>query len=83
VPRSKLVPSPQQREKVGKLSGLGLTHEQICAIVGVSSVTTLRRCFRKELAKGRLAANVRVQATAFRLASSGKNPVATIGWLKK
>ena len=82
MPR-KFEPSPEQRSKVRALAGYGLKHEQIAALVGVRSTATLRKHFRHELVRGPVEAQVNVRRTLFKLATSGRNPNATMYWLKR
>ena len=77
-------------EKIEVMAGLGLTTEQMAAILGVSKKTFERRCYGPNeqpgvsdaLIKGRAKASYRVMQTAFGMATSGKHPVMTMFWLK-
>src|SRR4051812_38479926 len=81
-PRSKFKPTDDQRQKVKALAGYGLPHEQIATVAGVGSAVTLRKYFHEELRLGPLEAQSNVTRTLFRLASSGRNPAATMFWMK-
>ena len=80
--RANLNPTPKQRAEVRNLVGWGLTQAQICAIMGVRSIKTLRLAFREELLHGRIQTTMAVQDTLFKLASSGRNPDMTMFWLR-
>jgi hypothetical protein len=67
---------------VKALAGYGLPHQQIATVAGVGCVVTLRKYFHEELAWGPLEAQANVSRTLFRLATSGRNPAATMFWLK-
>lgn len=82
MPRHKFQATEEQRQKVNTLAGYGLTEQQIVLMLGLSSVTMLRKHFRQELATGRAEAKRNVLNRLFRMAKSGKNPGATIFWLK-
>jgi hypothetical protein len=72
----------EQRQKVKALAGYGLPQKQIAIIVEVGSVDRLRKYFHEELRLGPLEAQSNVRSTLFRLASSGRNPTATMFWMK-
>ena len=75
-------PSEEQRQKVKSMAGMGLTHEQIATLVGLGSAVTLRKHFAQELTRGPIEANANVRKTLFKMAKSGRNPGATMYWLK-
>jgi hypothetical protein len=83
MPRKKIEVTPELRQKVQKLSGIGLSQRQISYLVGIQSLNTLRKYFRAELERGPMEALASVQQSAFRLATSGRNPAMTISWLKR
>ena len=60
----------------------GLKHEQIAILIGLASAATLRKHFRKELTLGPIEAQANVRKTLCKLATSGRNPGATMYWLK-
>ncbi|MFL6416188.1 MAG: hypothetical protein ACJ74Y_11045 [Bryobacteraceae bacterium] len=80
--RHRFRPTDEQRQRVKALAGYGLPHQQIATVAGVGCVVTLRKYFRKELSRGPLEAQANVSRTLFRLATSGRNPAATMFWLK-
>ena len=80
--RAKLNPTEAQRLQVRQLAGCGLTHEQIRVVMNLPSVTTLCRYFRKDLEKGRITAGAKIRGVAYKMATSGKNPIMTMFWLK-
>lgn len=65
------------------MAGLGLTHEAISAVLGITP-PTLRKYFRRELDVGTHEANAQVAASLFRQATHPTKPntIATIFWLK-
>src|SRR3954451_25061717 len=83
MPRRKFEPTEELRQKVKSLVGFGVAQKEICALIGLRSVNTLRRHFREELSRGPLEALAKVQQTAFRLATSGRNPRMTRRWLER
>jgi hypothetical protein len=80
--RPRFQPTEEQRHQVRALAGYGLRQAQIASVVGVGSTATLRKHFREELTLGPLEARANVARTLFRLATSGRNPAATMFWLK-
>src|SRR5947209_18391810 len=80
--RHRFRPTDEQRQRVKALAGYGLPHEQIATIAGVGCVVTLRKYFHEEPSRGPLEAQANVSRTLFRLATSGRNPAATMFWLK-
>jgi hypothetical protein len=81
--RRSFQPTEEQRQRVKSLAGFGLQQEHIAPLVGVASTTTLRKYFREELEQGPLEAHANVRGTLFKLATSGRNPGATMYWLKR
>src|SRR3954467_8674370 len=82
MPRSRFRPTDEQRQKVKALAGYGLPHKEIATVAGVGCIATLRKYFPEELTLGPLEAQSNVTRTLFRLATSGRNPAATMFWLK-
>ena len=70
-------------EMVKSLSGLGITHEQMCAIVKISR-PTLYKYYQEELQEGKANANAQIARNLFKIATgSGREAVtACIFWLK-
>ena len=83
MPRMKFEPTDELRRKVKVFVGCGVPQQQICHLIGIRSVKTLRKHFRVELELGPLEALAKVQQTAFRLATSGRSPRMTIRWLER
>jgi hypothetical protein len=81
MPRS-FVPTDEERQKVKSMAGFGLKHEQIAILMGIGSAAKLRKHFGKELTLGPIEAQANVRKTLFKLATSGRNPGATMYWLK-
>lgn len=71
----------EQRRTVKALAGCGMRQEDICIIIGLRSTKTLRKRFRKELELGVVEARANVQQVAFKQATSGRDPKATMFWL--
>lgn len=65
------------------MAGLGLTHEGISAVLGITP-PTLRKYFRAELDLGQHEANAQVAASLYRQATDRVKPnvVAGIFWMK-
>jgi hypothetical protein len=65
------------------MAGLGVTHEGISAVLGITP-PTLRKYFRNELNIGQHEANAQVAASLFRQATHPTKPntIASIFWLK-
>jgi hypothetical protein len=82
MPRLKFQPTDEQRRMVKSLAGCGLKQEHIAPLLGLASTTTLRKYFREELERGPVEAHANVRRTLFKLATSGRNPGATMYWLK-
>ena len=64
------------------MAGFGLMHEQMATLMGLGSAITLRKHFPQELTRGPIEANANVRKTLFKMAKSGRNPGATMYWLK-
>jgi hypothetical protein len=80
----KLVNKSEEKSRmVHKLSGLGITHEQICTILDISK-PTLYKYYEEELSKGKAEATSQIAENLFRIASgTDKNALtAMIFWLK-
>lgn len=82
------VPTDEQRAVVSALAGTGHSHKLICTFV-VDPIEqrpidpkTLRKHFRTELNEGKERANAQVRATLFKMATNGRNTVATLFWCK-
>jgi len=82
MPRPKIQPTDEQRKLVKTLAAFGIPHEQIANKVGIRSPKSLRKYFRSELDQGAIDANGQVAKTLYEMATSGKQPLATMFWLK-
>jgi hypothetical protein len=73
----------EDKELVRKLSGLGITHNQICSIINVTK-PTLYKYFQSQLDLGKAQANTKVAENLFRMATgTGREAVTSaIFWLK-
>ena len=80
--RPRLMPSPEQRRTVKSMAAYGTPQMEIARVIDIRSVKTLRRHFRPELDKSATEANAQVAQTLFKMAISGKFPLATIFWMK-
>src|SRR6476619_7331986 len=70
------------RKKVTMLAGFGLGTKQICLIIGIRSPQALKKRFGRELSRGVAEARAKVMESAFKSATSGRDPRMTIFWLK-
>jgi hypothetical protein len=79
----RFVPTPDQRQQVRKLSGFGLTHAMIAALVGDDGidVNTLTKHFARELEQGRAIATATLAESLYQRALGGC-VTSTIFWLK-
>lgn len=73
----------EKSDMVTMLSGLGITHEQICSVLKISK-PTLYKYYQDELNTGKAEANTKVAQNLFRMATGeGREAVtASIFWLK-
>ena len=74
-------PTDDLRRQVEQASGLGLPHDQIAALVGISD-ETLRKYYGPELAIGKAKASAQVAKTLFNKAVQGGDTTAMIWWTK-
>jgi hypothetical protein len=81
--RRRYSPTPKERAQVKTMAGLGVTHDGICAVIGITA-PTLRKYFRHELDTGQHEANAQVAASLFRQATHPVKPnvIAGIFWMK-
>jgi len=76
-------PTPESRKLVEELSGFGLSHENIAALIdGGLARITLADHYRQELDAGKAKANAAVGRSLFQRAISDENPSAAIWWSK-
>jgi hypothetical protein len=73
-------PTPEQRSQAATMSGLGLTHEQIAVVLGISA-DTLTRHYQADLDRGHAQAVATIAGGLFSQARAG-NLGAQIFWLK-
>lgn len=69
------------RRQVESASGLGLPHDQIAALVGISD-ETLRKHYGSELGVGKAKASAQIAKTLFNKAVHGRDTTAMIWWTK-
>lgn len=72
-----------QRSQVLAMAGLGLSHDDIASVIGLSADTIERYC-RPELRTGKVRANIKVLQNLFRMATGTGKEAATcaIFWTK-
>jgi hypothetical protein len=71
-------PTKNDRKTAQNAAGLGLPHEQIAALIGISD-KTLRKHYGKELALGKAQASAHVAKSLFNKATNG-DTTAMIWW---
>lgn len=79
------VPTPEQRQIVMMAAAIGIPHDRICKLVGITSVTTLKKHYAEELEMGSDRATLKVAGTLFKIATDPGHPrAATAGifWMK-
>tara|TARA_R100001510_G_C7584182_1_gene156095 strand:+ start:177 stop:560 length:384 start_codon:yes stop_codon:yes gene_type:complete len=78
-----IVKSDKDSKMVKNLSGLGITQEQICSLLGMSR-NTLTKYYTEELVQGKAEANASVSRNLFRIATGDGQGAVTAGifWLK-
>ena len=79
--------SEEDIKKLETMAGLGMTMQNMAAVLGISKRTLERRVSEEDqifdaLEKGRAKATHAVAAHAFELATNGKNVAMTMFWLK-
>jgi hypothetical protein len=82
MPRHKFQVTDEKRQRVKKLAGCQVQEKQIALLLGLRSVTALRKYFGKELVMGSVQAKANVSKTLVQMARSGEHPAATMFWLK-
>jgi hypothetical protein len=80
--RPRFHPSDEQRSQVKSMAAFGLRETEIAQLIGIRSPKTLRKHCRAELDRGAAEANGNVANALYKMAISGKCPVATMFWLK-
>lgn len=61
----------ESRKTVENASGIGVPHEMIAVLIGVKSVKTLKKKYRKQLEDGKAKACFNIAGVAYREASKG------------
>jgi len=74
-------PTDDLRRQVEQASGLGLPHDQICALISISD-ETLRKYYGPELGMGKAKASAQIAKTLFNKAVQGGDTTAMIWWTK-
>ena len=74
-------PTDDMRRQVEQASGLGLPHDQICALISISD-ETLRKYYGPELGMGKAKASAQIAKTLFNKAVQGGDTTAMIWWTK-
>jgi hypothetical protein len=74
-------PTEDMRRQVESASGLGLPHDQICALIDISD-ETLRKYYKSELGLGKAKASAQIAKTLFNKAIQGQDVTAMIWWTK-
>ena len=80
MPNKTHKPTEATRQQARDMAGLGLPHEQIGALIGISDVT-LRKYYEDDLQMGKAQASARIADTLFNKAQSG-DTTAMIWWTK-
>jgi len=73
-------PTDDSKRRVEQSSGMGLPHDQICALIGISD-ETLRKYYKAELGVGKAKASAQIAKTLFNKAQGG-DTTALIWWTK-
>jgi len=81
--RTAFRPTDEQRHLVKAMASCGIRQTGIATWVGLRSPKTLRKHFREELDRGRIAADFEVGKTLHKMATSGKRPAATFYYLNR
>ena len=81
--RPRYEPAAGDGAKVKAMAGMGIAHDDIARVMGIST-PTLRRAFRAELGTGKIEANAKIAGALFRMATDPKKPnvAAAIFWAK-
>ena len=85
--QNKITLTDDHVRQIEAMAGIGLRVEDMATILGIGEATFRRIARRDErvtdrLKKGRTESDQRVVATAYQMATNGKNTAATIFWLK-
>jgi len=71
MPRPKLIPTEEQRQKVKLYAAVGTPHEAIARKIGIRSPKTLRKYYRQELDEAAIDANANVGGALYNKAMGG------------
>ena len=82
MPQEPHEPSEKTRAQAEQAAGLGLPHEQIGALIGISD-KTLRKYYATELAVGKAKASAKIAQTLFNKAIKGDTTAGTTGAVVK
>ena len=74
-------PTDNFRKQVETASGLGLPHDQICCLIGISD-ETLRKYYDTELGIGKARASAQIAKSLFNRAIKDNDTTAMIWWTK-
>lgn len=76
-------PDEKTQKQVTLMAGIGLTHDQIAKVAGISD-ETLRKYYKKELESAKSLLNTQVASNLFRIATSTEKGAvaAAIFWMK-
>ena len=76
-------PDERDLKRVRTMVGMGMTQDEICAVIGVSK-PTLHKYYRADLDVGAAEANAAVAQSLFKQATNAEKPnvIAAIFWLK-
>jgi len=81
MPRPKMNPSVEQREKIKIMAACGIPQEEMVKQIGIRSAKTLRKYFRQELDRASVEANCTVARALFKKARDGDVEAGKF-WLK-
>jgi len=74
-------PTPEKRKLVHDLAAMGTRHEDICDLLDIGSINTLKNHYSEELKKGRVAATAKVAQALYKKALEG-DTACMIFWMK-
>jgi len=86
-PTKKRLLTPEEIKRCETYYGLGLTIQDMAALIGIGKATFERRMsdqpsLAEALLKGKAMADAQVTQSLFKQATSGKHPASTMFWLK-
>ena len=74
-------PTPEKRKLVHDLAAMGTRHEDICDLLDIGSINTLKNHYSEELKKGRVTATAKVAQALYKKAIEG-DTACMIFWMK-